>query len=245
MPMGLLFGGILNVAIFGFPIWFWIAFLASLAIGISNFLWWWFFWLPLEPLHGHYFAYRKGVNSALVMDENINLKLVTEGQAKNIFNESVEEAKDLQRDWDEYPAGHIGTVHTDLIFDAKHWTSPKSRYSDIIESMAMEWNDHHEDDQIRTYGKLIKYIQDGKITPPPDFEYEITVPWNRIKSQYPDVRKPAVKDGYVRQMANKMEQQDKKQLSTNIPLMVLIFGGFLCAMMWVAKALHLIGTIPK
>ena len=245
MSMGLLFDGALNGAIFGFPLWFWVCFLLSVIIVVANFLWWWFFWVPLEPLHGHYFAYRKGVNSALVFDDNINLKLVTEGQAKLIFNESVEDAKELQKDWDEYPAGHIGTVHTDLIFDAKHWSSPKSRHTENIESMAEEWNVHHEDDQIRTYGKLIDYIRAGKITSPPGFEYEIVVPWNRIKAQYPEVRKPAMKDGYVRQFANKMELVDKKQLSTNIPLLVLIFGGFIVAMMWAARFLHLIGTIPK
>lgn len=245
MSMGLLFGGGLNGAVFGFALWFWLEFIFAVIIIVVNFLWWWFFWVPLEPLHGHYFAYRKGVNSALVFDDNINLKLVTEGQAKNIYTESVEDAKELQRDWDEYPAGHIGTVHTDLIFDAFHWTSPKSRHIETIENLSTEWNDHHEDDQIRTYGKLIKYIKEGKIIAPPDFKYEIIVPWNRIKSQYPEVRKPAMKDGYVRQYANKLELSDKKQLSTNIPLLVLIFGAFIIALMWAARALHLIGTIPK
>ena len=244
MPMVLLFDGLFNTAFFGFALWFWVGFILLLGGAIANFLFWWFFWLPLEPLHGHYFAYRKGNHSALTSDLNNNMRLTTEGWAKVISYISVEEAKELQKDWDEYEPWHIGVVHTDLIFDAFHWTHPKSRSRPVIEELTEHYNEEHESDQILTYGKFLRYVRQGKLTPPADFKTEVLIPWARIKAQYPatlDGRNPAIKDGYVWKLAEKMMSDEKKQLSQNMPIMILLFGGFIIGLMWVARFMHVIG----
>lgn len=84
--MPLFMGGLFNIDLFGFPLYFymWGFLLAVAAIAYITLYYAW--WVPMGPMQGLYPAARQGVNVSLVSNKYGAMNLVDEGEGKCILN---------------------------------------------------------------------------------------------------------------------------------------------------------------
>lgn len=229
-----MFNGIFNTLVIGIPAWAWIALVLVIVIAFSNALWWLLFWSPLKPLQGLWYANWNKADSALILDIDNNMKLISEYIGKLIFNETPAEAKKNEVDWREITSGQMGTVGTDIIADLGKWTVRNTEIRYILEEAADEWNINNPEDQIHSLSKLAKYIEEGKITVP--IETTTIIPWIRIESAFPKNRKKASYAGYIRQLAEKMDKAEKTKMDS-IALYIVIGGVVISALFVISKFL--------
>lgn len=129
-------------------------------------------------------------------------------------NLDVEIAKKMQNhEWEKYSSVTLGGIHTDMILDADNWTIRESPQHIAIESQCEQWNDANPDDQIHSYSKYMRYVQENKIVPPDCVNQSITLPWSRIDAAYPVDSGANEDSGAIRQFAREMEEQDNNSLS--------------------------------
>jgi hypothetical protein len=231
---GELFNGLFNTLVAGIPIWLWLTLFIVLILLFSNAYWWFMFWSPLKPLHGLWYANWGRYDAAMISDINLNLRLVSEKYAKLIFNESVKEAKEGEIDWKEITSGQIGIVGTDIIIDIGKWTNINSEDRYIIQESADKWNIDNPNDQIHSFYKFMKYIEDGKIIV--DIKTKETVDWIRIESAFPKTRKTAAYAGYVRQLAEKMDKEEGSKFDS-YAIYILIGSIAISALLIISKIL--------
>lgn len=239
MPQFLLFGGALNNTFFGLQIYFWVILAMFLITCISYAVWYFFFWMPLKPLHGHFKAHTGGINSAFVFDEHLNFDLRSEKRAKLIFDMTVKEAKERQRDWYTAPSGLIGRVLTDLIFDGGRWARMDSSEREEIERVAQLWNESNPDDEVLTLIKFHKYLTEGrfeKMGIPVNLKPTYTVSWLRIDKAIPQGRKQSSWDGYLRQLAKKINEGETTDYNM-YAYIILGMTAMICAGMLLLKFL--------
>lgn len=231
---GELFNGSLNTLILGLPGWIWATLLLSIILIFSNAYWWFLFWRPLTPLHGLWHANWNKTDAAILSDVNLNLKLVSEKYSKVIFDESITNAKKGEEDWKDITSGQIGITGTDIIMDLGKWTSKTSEERYTIEENADEWNMNNPDDQIHSFSKFIDYVFENKITT--TIKTKILIDWIRIESAFPKIRKKAAYAGYIRQLAEKLDAQEKTKLD-GIALYIIIGGVAISALFILGKFL--------
>ena len=235
----LLFNGAMNNTVFGLQVYFWII-LAMFIITVTTYaVWWFFFWMPLTPLHGHFKAHISKINSAFVFDEHLNFDLRSEKRAKLIFDETVKEAKEAQRDWHVAPSGLIGKVLTDLIFDGGRWTDLTSPERDEIERIADLWNETNPSDEIHTLMKFRRYLEQGKFAAMGVKEIvqpTYNVSWLRIDKAIPKDHIQPMWDGYLRQLSERMNKDDSGNMSIYAYL-VLGISALICIGMLAIKFL--------
>jgi hypothetical protein len=216
---GELFGGLFNLVLLGIPVWIWVLLFMVLILVFSNAYWFFMFWSPLKPLHGLWTASWNKLDAALLSDINLNLKLVSEKYSKVIFDETLTEAKNSEQDWKEITSGQIGIVGTDIIIDIGKWTNPNSEERYIIEETADKWNMEHPDDQIHSFYKFTNYVMEGKIKL--DIKTTETIDWIRIESAFPKTRKTASYAGYIRQLAEKLDKEERAKFD-NIAIYLIV-----------------------
>jgi hypothetical protein len=205
------FNGIFNNMMMGLPVYVWLFLFLLLTLVLSNVFWYMYFWNPITPFKGLFNAYKKGIDSALIGDINNNLNLVSESKAKLIFDEKIKEAKEGERDWKDTTSGQIGVVGTDIITDLSNWTKPESEEHIAVAEAADKWNMDHPDDQIHSFNKFINYAKDNKLeVMTPIF---VVIDWIRIESAFPKSRLKSFFAGYVRQLAEKMDDAEQNKLN--------------------------------
>lgn len=215
-----LFNGIFNTLYLGIPGWLWSTLILLILSIMTNAYWYFMFWSPLKPLHGLWKANWDKIDVALISDIHLNLRLVSERVSKVIFNESIKDAKSSELDWKEITSGQIGVIGTDIIVDIGKWTNTDSNDRYIIEEIADKWNIDNPDDQIHSFYKFIKYIEENKIKT--DIKTHTMVEWIRIESAFPKMRKKAAYAGYIRQLAEKFDKEDKIKFDN---MAVWLLGG--------------------
>lgn len=231
---GELFNGALNMLVLGLPGWLWAFLLIAILLIFSNAYWYFMFWSPLKPLHGLWRATWDKIDLAIVSDVNLNLKLVSERFSKVIFNEPITEAKLSEVDWKEITSGQIGVVGTDIIVDIGKWTGNNNEDRYIIEEAVDKWNIDNPNDQIHSFFKFMKYVDEGMIKV--DIKTTYLVDWVRIESAFPKMRKKAAYAGYVRQLAEKFDKDDKTKFDT-MAIYLLIGSCVISALMIAGKFL--------
>lgn len=232
MAQVLLFNGVLNTLVLGIPSWIWVLIVLALMLVFSNAFWWFMFWSPIRPLHGLWRAAWGGTDAALLSDKDINLKLVSERGSKVIFDETIEDAKKNEKDWKNVTSGSFGVVGTDIILDLGKWTTPNTNERYMIEEAADQWNMEHPDDQIHSFYKFMTYIQEGKLeVATPTY---MVVDWIRIESAFPKNRNTSGYAGYIRQLAEKLDKEEKKPF-TDAAIYILIGSVLISALFIVSK----------
>jgi len=228
----LLFDGVLNTQYLGLQAYLWLM-LAMFIVGIFSYaIWYFFFWMPLDAVKGHFTSHIYKTNSAFTFDENLRFNLSSEKKSKLIFDMTVKEAKELQKDWDVAPCGLIGRVLNDLIFDGGQWTKLDSPVRAKIEEVAAVYNDGNPDDQIMTLGKFWKRLNEGKLGPQPDIPQYYTVPWKRIDMAIPRDHIQPMWDGYLRQLAREKEADTAGEY-TMYGYLIIGVSGLICIAMLV------------
>lgn len=77
-------GGLFNIAWFGIPTYVFIIILAVFITVAIHFGFWWFYWRPLEYMHGIYRAYWDKINACFIGDLANRYELIPENKAKLI-----------------------------------------------------------------------------------------------------------------------------------------------------------------
>ena len=123
-------------------------------------------------------------------------------------------AQHLQNgEWDQYPVVNCGGILVEMVFDSNHWCERRTRQHKAIVKSAREWNKENPKDQVHTYVKYQRYLDNGKIIAPAEINVDYLVPWVRIDAGYPfDIRN--VEDsGKRRQMAKTKESKVSGEVS--------------------------------
>lgn len=239
MATYLLFDGALNTAILGLPAYIWIILLFVILIAFSNAIWYFFFWHPLKAVQGHFRAHLYHINSALTFTENLVMRMVSEKNAKLIFDMPVKDAKEEQKDWEYAPSGLIGRVLNDLIFDGGRWTDTTSPVRALIEQVAGKYNDMNPDDQVLSLDKFHRYLVAGKfngIEGVSDIKPWYRVPWKRIDMAFPEDHEQPMWDGYLRQLA-RQKDNDQNADYTMYGYLILGISALICIGMIVSTKL--------
>jgi hypothetical protein len=238
MATYLLFDGALNTTYLGLQAYIWmILALFILCVG-SYCIWLFFFWMPLKPAQGHFTAHINHINSALTFDEHLNFVMQSEKKSKLVFDVTIKEAKELQKDWDYAPSGLIGRVLCDLVFDGGGWLKLNSPARAIIEQVASKHNDANPDDQIMTLGKFHKKLMEGAlagIEGVSEIPTTYLVNWRRIDFAIPKDHIQPMWDGYLRQLARMKDAEENSGVSTNYGYIIL-GGGILVSLGMIAVA---------
>lgn len=227
MAQYLLFDGALNGTFLGLQFYIWIMLVLFLLGAGSYALWYFFFWVPLTPLHGHFTAHISKTNSAFVFDENLNFVLRSEKKSKLIFNETVAEAKEREGGWEVAPSGLIGRVVNDLIFDGGRWTDLNSPVRAEIERVAAEYNELNPDDEIHTLAKFHKRLCENKLGACPNIPRKYRVQWKRTDFAIPPDHVQTQWDGYLGQLARKMNSETVADM-TMYAYLILGISGVIC-----------------
>jgi len=236
MAQFLLMDGIFNNTFLGLQLYIWVM-LALFLLGVGTYaVWYFFFWVPLTPVHGHFTAHVSKINSALTFDENLNFVMRSEKKSKLIFDEKVSEARERQKDWEVAPSGLIGRVLNDLIFDGGKWTDLNSPVRAEIERIAAGYNELNPDDEIHTLEKFYRRLCEEKLGPCPTIKRTYKVDWKRIDFAIPPDHVQTQWDGYLGQLARKMNEDVATDMSMYAYL-ILGISGLICLGMLVIKFL--------
>jgi hypothetical protein len=86
----LFLGGLLNIVdpVIGWQLYIWGWLLILVVCGFTWIAWYYGSWKPFAPLHGLYHAYKAGSNVAFIFDQNLIGEMVSEADAKCIFDYS-------------------------------------------------------------------------------------------------------------------------------------------------------------
>jgi hypothetical protein len=230
----LLFNGALNQTFLGLQAYIWIM-LALFIMAVGTYVvWYFFFWAPLKPVHGHFVSHINGSNSALAFNEHLNFVMKSEKKAKLIFDETVKEAKEGEKDWEVAPSGLIGRVLNDLIFDGGNWTDVNSSVREHIERYAAIYNETNPDDEIHTLGKFYKCLCENKMGPCPEVKRNFRVDWKRIDFAIPPDHVQTQWDGYLGQLAKRMNEIENADVSM-YGYIILGLSAMICIGMLVIK----------
>lgn len=225
MAQYLLFGGALNTLVLGLPAYLWVMLLLFILTAASIAIWYFFFWMPLGPVQGHFTSHISKSNSALTFNENLIFLMQSEKKAKLIFDVSIKEAKELQKDWDYAPSGLIGKVLCDLVFATNDWTRIGSPTRIAIEQVAGKYNELNENDQVMTLGKFHHHLVAGKFNGIAGVEQinpNYKVSWRRIDFAIPEDHIQPMWDGYLRQLAKVLNDE---QAGPSATFGYIILGG--------------------
>lgn len=221
-------GGVLNYTFFGLPYFIFIILGLAILEILVIFLWYFFFWYKLKPYHGLLWSTIKKTGMSFVFDENMFMDLITDRSSKVIFNETLKEAQEAEKDNTKTPTATIGSVHADFIFDPEKWTYPNSFQHKIIEDIAETWNGEHPDDLVRTLIKFSRYLNAGVFDE--KFPQEVAllkktylVPWSRIRMMYKD-REESGYFGFVMSLANTIREIEQASYNQYAIIILGMFG---------------------
>lgn len=234
-------GGIFSGMFFGVQIYFWLFLIAAIAIITSHLLWWGLFWLPLHPFYGLHTARKNKTNAAVIFDLQLIYELISEKDAKLVYPETVEQAREYQKTWDEAPCAIISGVPTDLVLDSDNWTRSKSPQRRQIEQCIDFWNENHPEDEIHSLSKFQKKLLLGHIICPADVKKTTTVSWLRIDSAFPLARAEAAWAGYKRLLATLLTKEEQAGDTGKYFFYILGFSAVICLLMFLMKFVGVLG----
>jgi hypothetical protein len=229
-----LFNGALNVLILGIPAYIWTFLVVTLMLIFSNAYWYLIFWSPLKSLHGLWRATWGKTDAALVVDLDTNMKLVSEAQSKLIFDEEIAEAKRDEKDWTGITSGQMGVIGTDIILDLGKWTNINNDDRYAIQKAADDFNLLNPDDQIHSFQKFMRYCENGKIEV--EIPIFVLVEWLRIESAFPRERSKAAYAGYIRQLAERLDKEERSKFDT-YAIYMLVAAGIISVLFILSKFL--------
>lgn len=128
-------------------------------------------------------------------------------------------------EWDRYPVVNCGGILVEIVVDTDHWCERKSPQHKAIVKSAREWNKQNPGDQIHTYIKYQRYLDEGKIEAPAGVKKEYHATWTRIDLGYSINLKNVEWAGKHAQMAKTKENKPKAE--ANKYTTMLIVGGIL------------------
>lgn len=146
-------------------------------------------------------------------------------------NMDKEIARKLQNnEWESKPTVTVGGTDSEIILDADNWTlrDPPSPQHKAVESFCEVWNEGNSTDQIHTYFKFQRYLNNGRIdlSKIPSLngkiKQKIGVPWVRIDATFPVAIEDNEEAGARRQQAEDEMTADKNAINKFIPY---ILGG--------------------
>jgi len=135
-------------------------------------------------------------------------------------------AQHLQNgEWDQYPVVNAGGIAVEWVFDSDHWCERRSRQHKAIVRSARAHNKENPTDQVHTYMKYQRYLNEKIIECPPEIKMTYLVPWERIDLGFPFNLRNVDTGGKLRQMAKTKE--NKPNAEANKYTMILIVAGVL------------------
>ena len=232
----LLFGGVANTLFLGLQLYIWIILFMGIALVGSYFAWYFLFWLPLQPFWGLFHARMRKESAAFTFDKNLDFVLKSEKKAKLIFDETVIEAKKVQKVWDHSPSGIMGVTSVDLIFDAYgEWVDINSPVRQEIDKSVVLWNETNPEDEIHTLLLFSRLLHEGKIQCPVD--KDVIIPWLRIRAAMTP-KSIGNFAGYIRQLSETIGVESVQNLN-NYGILILVACGGVCCLMFASKWLKL------
>lgn len=155
-------------------------------------------------------------------------------------NKDVEIARLLEGGTWERSASVVCTgVPVDIIIDMDNWTIRNSRQHKAIVESAKFWNENNPTDQIHSYGKYQKYLQDGRIPIPNGIKITHMIPWQRIDAAFPLELEENEWAGKKRQMAKDMEDEEAG-IMNRLSIYLLIGGLAIAALILIARIIVVI-----
>lgn len=148
-------------------------------------------------------------------------------------------------EWDQYPVLNLGGTLVEWVIDSDHWCRSKSRQHRAIVRSARAWNKEHQDDQVHTYLKYQRYLNNGNITPPAEIKKDFIVPWQRVDLGFPFDLKNVDWAGKLRQMA--ASQKAKSEAAASQYIMLILAGGigFAIVILLVRLGSKMLSTAPQ
>ncbi len=229
-------GGFFNTPIFGFPLYLLFFPLAAIIFGLSYVFWVKMKWEMMTPFHGLWIAMNAQSEVVFKTDLHLNFVLKSEYGARVIFDRerynsiavdnswrnrirkifrpgdpAVSIAKILQGDWDTAPIVNIGSVPASILLDANGWTKDDSEERTAIAKECDIWNEMNPTDQVHSLGKAWKYMNEGKIPTPTGVNLYSLIQWTRIDNAYPKSRNAASWGGFIRQIAENIQNGAYKE----------------------------------
>lgn len=126
-------------------------------------------------------------------------------------------------EWDQYPVVNAGGIPVEWIFDSDHWCERKTPQHKAVVASARAWNKENPEDQVHTYTKYQRYLNEGKIIAPPEIRKDYLVPWVRIDLGYSFSLRNVDWGGKLRQMAK--NKGNKPQALIDKYFLPLLLGG--------------------
>jgi len=228
-------GGLFNTPIFGIPIYAFLFPLFGIIFGIAYIFWVKMKWGMMTPFHGLWIAMNAGDEVVFKTDLHLNFVLKSEYGARVIFDReryesiavdnslrnrirkkfragdpAVSIAKLLQGSWDSAPVVNIASVPASILLDANGWTKDDSQEHTAIAKECDIWNDMNPEDQVHSLSKAWRYMNEGKIPTPIGVKLHVVIPWIRVDNAYPKSRNAASWGGFIRQIAENIQNGSYK-----------------------------------
>ena len=230
------FGGFFNTSYWNTPLYIFFIPVAVLLYFVAYAFWVHFQWNMMSPFHGLWVAMVGHSGVVFKTDLDLNFILKSEAGAKLVFekerynniatdtskflnrirmkirptDQSVDVAKFLQGSWDSKSLVNIGSIPASILLDANGWTRDLSPERTAIALECDKWNDANPTDQIHNLSKAWEYMERGIIEKPKDVELYVTIPWVRIDNAYPSKRFQAATGGFIRQIAENIQNGEYK-----------------------------------
>ena len=229
-------GGLFNTPILGFPLYLLFFPIAGILFILAYVFWVKMKWGMMTPFHGLWIAMNAGDEVVFKTDLHLNFVLKSEYGARVIFDRAryesiavdntlrnrirklirpgdpaVSIAKILQGEWDSAPIVNIGSVPTSVLLDANGWTKDGSQEHAAIANECDIHNDANPNDQIHSLGKAWRYMNEGKIPVPKGVSLYVLIPWVRVDNAYPKSRNAASWGGFIRQIAENIQNGAYKE----------------------------------
>jgi uncharacterized membrane protein len=257
-------GGLFNTPILGFPLYIFFFPISIILFILAYIFWVKMKWGMMTPFHGLWIAMNAGDEVVFKTDLHLNFVLKSEYGARVIFDRdrynaiavdntwrnrirklirpgdpAVSIAKILQGDWDTAPIVNIGSVPASILLDANGWTKDDSKEHALIANECDLWNDMNESDQVHSLQKAWRYMNEGKIPVPKGVNLYVSIPWIRVDNAYPKSRNAASWGGFIRQIAENIQNGAYKEgfSMTWAGVVVFLVSIGISGMMFVMKIL--------
>lgn len=127
-------------------------------------------------------------------------------------------------EWDRYPVVNCGGIPVEVVVDTNHWCERRSRQHKIVAVSARAHNKANPTDQVHTYIKYQRYLDNHKIEVPDGIKKDFLVPWKRIDLGLPINLENCEWSGKLAQMAKTKENKPGAEIHKYT--LWLIIGGF-------------------